>query len=93
LIGKSFIPKKPQTSSNKMERIGYGLANKLHKIGVLTLVSFIGFNIFLFGKEYNAHWRARRVIYIIILYIKIESKFNLRNGEEKIIFNYIFFIP
>jgi hypothetical protein len=47
---------------SKFEKIGYKAANTLHKVGVLSLVGFIMFNIYIFGKEYNAYWRARRVI-------------------------------
>jgi len=48
-----------------VEKAGYILANKLHKFGVLSLVLFITFNIGMFSKEYNAYWKARRVIDII----------------------------
>jgi hypothetical protein len=51
---------------SKVEKFGYKAANTLHKFGVLSLVGFILFNIYLFGKEYNAYWRARRVIYLLI---------------------------
>lgn len=44
----------------KVEKFGYKAANAFHKIGVLSLVGFITFNIYLIGKEYNAYWRARR---------------------------------
>lgn len=56
------LPQKEATKVNKVEKFGYKLANKVHKFGVLTLVSFIIGNIIWFGKEYNNHWRARRVI-------------------------------
>ncbi len=46
----------------KIEKIGYKMANGLHKVGVFTLVSFIVANLFWFGKEYNDYWKARRVI-------------------------------
>jgi hypothetical protein len=49
----------------KFEKFGYKLANRLHRIGVLSLVGFICFNIYLFGKEYNAYWRARRVYFYL----------------------------
>jgi hypothetical protein len=49
----------------RFEKFGYRLANRMHKVGVLTLVGFIFFNIVLFAKEYNAYWKARRVMIII----------------------------
>jgi hypothetical protein len=51
---------------SKFEKFGYKAANTLHKVGVLSLVSFIMFNIYIFGKEYNAYWRARRVIFLFM---------------------------
>ncbi len=47
---------------SKIEKVGYKTANFLHKAGVLSLFSFIIFNFYVFGKEYNAYWRSRRVI-------------------------------
>ncbi len=55
------LPQKEKTQVHKIEKIGYKVANKVHKFAVLSMVSFIIFNIFLFGKQYNDHWRARRV--------------------------------
>ena len=55
------LPQKPVTKVHRVEKIGYKMANGLHKVGVLTLVTFILGNIFWFGKEYNNYWRARRV--------------------------------
>jgi hypothetical protein len=49
----------------RMEKFGYKFANRLHRIGVLSLVGFITFNIYIFAKEYNAYWRARRVKYLL----------------------------
>jgi hypothetical protein len=48
----------------RFEKFGYKFANTIHKYSVLGLVGFICFNIYIFGREYNAYWRARRVILI-----------------------------
>jgi len=47
--------------ANRIEKSGYKWANRLHKFGVLSIVGFIFYNFYIFGKEYNSHWRARRV--------------------------------
>ena len=49
----------------KVEKAGYKLANRLHKFGVLSIITFILYNFYVFGREYNSHWRARRVIHLI----------------------------
>jgi hypothetical protein len=61
---KVQLPKRETAQASRFEKIGYKLANKVHKLAVFSIVSFIAFNIFLFGKEYNDHWKARRVIFI-----------------------------
>ena len=61
------LPQKPQTPVNKFEKVGYKLANKVHKYAVLSIVLFIVGNMFWFAKEYNNYWRARRVKYFIEL--------------------------
>jgi hypothetical protein len=60
---KVNLPQKPTTQINKMEKIGYRVANGVHKVAVLSLVFFIFGNIFYLGKQYNDYWRARRVIF------------------------------
>ena len=55
------LPQKPVTQVNRFEKVGYKVANKLHKFGVLTIVLFITGNMFWFAREYNNYWRTRRV--------------------------------
>lgn len=73
------LPQKPVTHVNKFEKVGYKVANKVHKYAVLSLVFFILGNLVYFAKEYNNYWRARRVINIylnIYIFLFLESKFN-----------------
>jgi hypothetical protein len=77
---KVSLPQREATKTTKIEKIGYKVANGMHKVGVFTLVSFIVANLFWFGKEYNDYWKARRVI----LYInnkQLESRSCLRHGK------------
>lgn len=78
---KANLPHKETKHINKIEKIGYTVANKIHKYAVLTVVGFIIFNIGMFAKQYNDHWRARRVNIILII---LESKLFKRYRKKKI---------
>jgi len=56
------VEKKSAGLGSKIEKSGYKWANRLHKFSVFSIVAFIIYNFYIFGKEYNSHWRARRVI-------------------------------
>ena len=65
---KVSLPQREATKTTKIEKIGYKVANGMHKVGVFTLVSFIVANLFWFGKEYNDYWKARRVHKYFLIY-------------------------
>jgi len=67
IYGNNSLEKKGSFLS-KIERFGYKTANLTHKFFVLSLFSFILFNVGFFIKEYNAYWRARRVISFFCLF-------------------------
>jgi hypothetical protein len=56
------IESNPNTEykAKNYEKIGYKVANKIHRYAVLTMVGFISLNIVLFFVEYNRYWRERR---------------------------------
>jgi hypothetical protein len=60
-LNKIKLPKAEVAKVSKVEKLGYQLANSLHKFAVLGLICFITGNIFYFMREYNNYWRARRV--------------------------------
>jgi hypothetical protein len=64
---KTQIPDNNLSFTKRVEKIGFKFANNLHKFGVFSVILFIFVNLYIFGKEYNSHWRARRVNILIYL--------------------------
>ena len=44
----------------KMELFGVRAANKVHRGFVNCILLFIGYNMYVFIRNYNAYWRLRR---------------------------------
>jgi hypothetical protein len=74
---KIKLPKADVAKISKIEKIGYQIANGVHKFAVLGIICFITGNIVYFMKEYNNYWRARRVsllyLFIFIFVAKLSK--------------------
>ncbi|CAI2384060.1 unnamed protein product [Moneuplotes crassus] len=53
-------PSRYEQFMNKLELKGYKAANKIHRYFVNCIFLFMGYNLYIFVREYNAYWRLRR---------------------------------
>lgn len=46
----------------KVEKAGFNTANRIHRFAVNCILLFIGYNIYTIFRDYNLHFREKRVI-------------------------------